>query len=436
MKFFVIGGGGREHKIVNALARSPHVTRLWCAPGNGGIGDERLQNGEHAVCVPDVGTEGVEKCLAFALEHHPDITVVGPERPLACGIVDEFTRRGLPIIGPPQAAAKLEASKTFGYTFCRHHDIPVPQGIATTNLDEAKRCIDEFAGRCVVKPDGLHNGKGVVLCDGRDEAYRAAEAHMNGGRAVVIQKRLPGAELSLHGLCDGRDVLPLPSSQDHKRLLAGNRGPMTGGMGAHSPASVIRPPEHEQNCAAELLERWHSAACQAGLLYRGIIYPGTMHTLDGLRVLEWNVRFGDPEAQVILTRLESDLAEILSRMSGGGLRGVDISFSPHSAVCIVIAAPGYPDHPSVGKLIRGIDAAEEIEGVRVFHGGTTKVGGRYYSSGGRILGVTASAPTLRLARDLALEAVGRISIEDGCHFRDDIAAEALGEEKEPSFASE
>lgn len=429
MKLLVIGSGGREHALVWRLAHSEHVTRIWCAPGNAGIAMERvLRTGAPVECIP-CSTEDIPGLLKLAEELRPDLTVVGPENPLAAGIVDLFQTRGLRIWGPTKAAAQFEVSKAFTQEFCQKHGVPVPHGRVFTDPAAAMAYVRELGGKCVVKADGLALGKGVVVCHTTAEAEEAINDLMlrkvfgAAGEKVVIQELLIGVEVSLHALCDGESVLPFPDSQDHKRALDNDQGPNTGGMGTYSPTPFLSGARLEE-AYKQILQPW-LAGCQAsGIRYCGLLYPGVMLTEAGPRVLEFNVRFGDPETQVYMARLQTDLLELLDACVSGTLARVQSRWKSDAAVCVVMASGGYPGQYQKGKPITGLADAEKIPNVKVFHAGTALKDGQVVTNGGRVLGVTAWAPTLTRARDLAYEAVSRIHF-DGAFYRRDIGGKAL-----------
>jgi len=421
MRVLVIGSGGREHALVWKLRQSPRVTQLYCAPGNGGISRE-------AECVP-VDQKSLESLVAVANQLRPDLTVVGPELPLQIGIVDEFTRRGWPVFGPTKAAAQLETSKSFAKEFMQRHRIPTAHYAICNSISEVKDALSRFGGSVVVKADGLAAGKGVVMCKNKDEAMTAAAEMLSGkmvgeaGARVVLEECLKGDELSFLVLSDGERVAPLVAAQDHKRVGDGDTGPNTGGMGAYSYAGLLDQQMTHwllQHIAIPVIEGMKAE----GMEYKGILYCGLMMTPRGPQVLEFNCRFGDPETQPILMRLESDLLEAIEASVEGRVSDGDFRWSPEPAVCVVIASGGYPGTIEVGKKITGIEEADALSGVKVFHAGTSTRDGSYYTSGGRVLGVTARGADLKSAVARAYEAVGRISF-DGAHYRKDIAARAL-----------
>ena len=421
MKVLVIGSGGREHALVWKLRQSPRVTHINCAPGNGGIcGD--------ADCVP-ADLESVESLLAVANQLRPDLTVVGPEVPLQHGIVDAFNKRGWPVFGPTQAAAQLESSKSFAKQFMQRHRIPTAHYAICNSTAEVRHELSRFSAPLVVKADGLAAGKGVVICKTKEEASSAANEMLSGkmvgeaGARVVLEECLQGDEISFLVLSDGERVAPLVAAQDHKRVGDGDTGPNTGGMGAYSFSGLL-----DQQMTHWLLHHVAGpvvAGMKAeGMEYRGILYCGLMMTARGPMVLEFNCRFGDPETQPILMRMESDLVEAMEASIEGRVSDGDFRWSQDASVCVVMASGGYPGTIEVGKKITGIEAADNVEGVKVFHAGTSARDGSFYTAGGRVLGVTARAASLEAAAARAYEAVEKIKF-DGAHYRTDIAGRAL-----------
>ena len=421
MKVFVIGSGGREHAIVWKLRQSPRVTQIFCAPGNGGICDE-------AECVP-VDVKNIDALVQAASKIQPDLTVVGPEVPLALGVVDEFRRRGFRIFGPTAAAARLESSKIFAKEFMQRHRIPTAHFAICTTAAEIKEALPHFGTPIVVKADGLAAGKGVVIAQSREEASAVANEMLAGkmvgeaGARVVLEQYLEGEELSFLVVSDGERVVPLVAAQDHKRVGDNDTGPNTGGMGAYSTPKIVDPQMREwllNHVARPVV----NAMREEGATFTGILYCGLMMTARGPMVLEFNCRFGDPETQPILMRLESDLLGAFIASAEGRISEGDFKWSDDATVCVVLASRGYPDTPELGKVITGIDEAEKVEGVKVFHAGTRKENGAYITSGGRVLGVTARGADLKTAVLRAYEAVGKISFE-GMHYRKDIASRGL-----------
>jgi phosphoribosylamine---glycine ligase len=421
MKVLVIGSGGREHALVWKLRQSPRISKIYCAPGNGGIVKD-------AECIP-ADLKNLESLAAVADRLKPDLTVVGPELPLQMGVVDEFSARGWPVFGPTKAAAQLESSKAFAKQFLQRHRIPTAHYAICTSNSEVKHELSRFSAPVVVKADGLAAGKGVVICKTKDEAAIAAGEMLSGkmvgeaGSRVVIEECLKGDELSFLVLSDGERVAPLVAAQDHKRVGDGDTGPNTGGMGAYSYPGIVD--DQMTNWLLQHVARPTVAGMKAeGMEYKGILYCGLMMTARGPQVLEFNCRFGDPETQPILMRMESDLVEAIEASIEGRVSDGDFRWSQDASVCVVIASGGYPGTIEVGKKITGIEEAELVEGVKVFHAGTSSRDGSYYTSGGRVLGVTARAAHLKSAVDRAYEAVSNIQF-DGAHYRKDIAARAL-----------
>ncbi len=421
MKVLVIGGGGREHALVWKLRQSPRVTRVYCSPGNGGIAQD-------AEVVP-VDQKSLTSIVELANRLQPDLTVIGPELPLQNGVVDEFTRRGWPVFGPTKAAAQLETSKSFAKEFMQRHHIPTAHYAICNSRSEVKDALSRFSGSLVVKADGLAAGKGVVMCKTKDEAIAAAAEMLSGkmvgeaGSRVVLEECLQGDEISFLVLSDGERVAPLVAAQDHKRVGDGDTGPNTGGMGAYSYSALL-----DQQMTHWLLQHIAIPVVEGmkaeGMEYKGILYCGLMMTARGPQVLEFNCRFGDPETQPILLRLESDLLDALQASVEGRVSNGNFRWSPDPSVCVVMASGGYPGTIEVGKKITGIQDADALEGVKVFHAGTTARDGECYTAGGRVLGVTARAVDLKSAVDLAYAAVEKIRF-DGAHYRTDIAARAL-----------
>jgi len=421
MKVLVLGSGGREHALAWKLRQSPRVTELYCAPGNGGICDE-------SQCL-NADMKSVDSMVELANRLQPDLTVIGPELPLMLGVVDEFTKRGWPVFGPTSAAARLESSKSFAKEFLQRYHIPTARYAICTRFDEVPEALKLFHTPVVVKADGLAAGKGVVIAKTKEEAAQVAGEMLSGsmlgeaGRRIVFEEFLDGEELSFLVMSDGERVVPLVAAQDHKRVGDGDTGPNTGGMGAYSTPNIVDDKMREW-LVTHIAKPVVAGMAAEGAPYKGILYCGLMMTARGPMVLEFNCRFGDPETQPILMRLESDLVDALEAAVQGRASEGDFRWSTDSSVCVVLASEGYPGAYENGKKIEGIPAADEMTGVKVFHAGTSKRDGGYYTAGGRVLGVTARGPDLRSAVDLAYQAAGKIRFE-GMHYRKDIAARGL-----------
>ena len=428
MKLLVIGSGGREHALVWKLAQSPHATQMWCAPGNAGIAQEWLAKNSSPVECVNIGAEDLPKLLAFAQDKKIELTVVGPDNPLALGIVDLFQAKGLKIWGVNQKAAQFESSKVFSQKFMEKYGIPTAAAGTFDDVTAAKKFAVSL-GKCVVKADGLALGKGVLICSNPAEAEKAVDEIMVGkafgkaGARVVIQEFLEGIEVSLHALCDGKTAKIFPTSQDHKRALDGDCGLNTGGMGTYSPTPFLTDAQLADT-AGKVLEPFMRGCVAEGIDYRGILYPGVMLTKAGPKILEFNARFGDPETQVYLTRLENDLVELLDASMSGTLDNVELKWSPQASVCVVMASGGYPGNYAKGKPIFGLAAAAKLPGTKVFHARTARAGDSIVTNGGRVLGVTALGKNLQAAQAAAYAVVGKIHF-DGAQFRRDIAAKAL-----------
>jgi phosphoribosylamine---glycine ligase len=421
MKVLVIGSGGREHALVWKLRQSPRVSQVYCAPGNGGIAEE-------AVCLA-ADVKNIDSLVAVAEQIRPDLTVVGPELPLSLGVVDEFTRRGWRVFGPTKAAAQLESSKSFAKEFLTRHRIPTAHFAICDSIDEVLAALPHFSTPIVVKADGLAAGKGVVICRTKEEAAAAAAEMFGGktlgeaGRRVVLEEFLQGEELSFLVLSDGERVAALVAAQDHKRIGDGDTGPNTGGMGAYSTASIMDE-QMTQWLLQHVARPVVAGMKDEGAEYKGILYCGLMMTARGPMVLEFNCRFGDPETQPILMRLESDLLEALEASIEGRVSDGDFRWSRDASVCVVISSGGYPGTYEVGKKIMGLEDAGKVEGVKVFHAGTTRRDGAFFTAGGRVLGVTSRAADLKTAVDRVYKATAKIGFE-GAHYRRDIAARTL-----------
>jgi phosphoribosylamine--glycine ligase len=421
MKVLVVGGGGREHALVWKLSQSAYVSKLYCAPGNAG-------SWQCAEAVPLADDDIVGLC-SFAQERHIDLTVVGPELPLALGITDIFAEHGLLVCGPSRAAAQLEASKAFAKHFMQEHGIPTAAAEICNDLTTAQAYIRQHRGPLVVKADGLAGGKGVRVCQTSDEALRAVHRLMHervfgaAGDRVVLEEFLPGEEASFHVLVDGERVVPLASSQDHKCVFDNDQGPNTGGMGAYSPAPVITEALHAR-IMAEIIEPTVRGMAARGTPYRGVLYAGLMIVEGDPYVIEFNVRFGDPETQPLLVRLASDLFPLLDGAARGCLDGVQVDYMAEAAVCVVLAAEGYPGSYATGWPITGLEEASRREKTWVFHAGTTLKDGQVATNGGRVLGVTARGTSIAAAIEQAYHAVRDIHWP-GVHYRRDIGHRAL-----------
>jgi len=421
MKVLVLGSGGREHALVWKLRQSPRITQLFCAPGNGGIADE-------AECLP-ADLKSLDSMTALAARLQPDLTVVGPELPLTLGVVDEFMRRGWAVFGPTRAAAQLESSKSFAKEFLQRHHIPTAPFAICDSMEEVRSALGHLHAPVVVKADGLASGKGVVIAKSKEEAASVAAEMLSGrllgeaGARVVLEECLQGDELSFLVFSDGERVAPLVGAQDHKRVGDGDTGPNTGGMGAYSTRDIVDDQMREW-LVHHIAQPVVAGMKAEGTEFKGVLYCGLMMTARGPMVLEFNCRFGDPETQPILVRLESDLLEAIEASIEGRLSDGDFKWSPDASVCVVMASGGYPGTFEVGKRIDGLDEAAAVDGVKVFHAGTSRRDDAYYTSGGRVLGVTARAASLQTAVARAYEACGRISFL-GAHYRKDIAGRAV-----------
>ncbi len=421
MKILVLGSGGREHALVWKLAQSPRAGKIYCAPGNAGIAEE-------AECVA-VDVKSLESMLALANQIQPDLTVVGPELPLMVGVVDEFTKRGWRTFGPTRAAAQLETSKSFAKEFLQRHRIPTAHYAICNSPEDVRDALPHFHTPIVVKADGLAAGKGVVIAKSKDEAATVANEMLSGrmlgeaGARVVLEEFLEGDELSFLVVSDGERVAPLVAAQDHKRVGDGDTGPNTGGMGAYTTKTIIDDKMRDW-LVAHIARPVVAGMKEEGAEYKGVLYCGLMMTARGPMVLEFNCRFGDPETQPILMRLESDLVEAMEASIDGRTSDGDFKWSDDAAVCVVMASGGYPGAYESGKKMTGLDEAAKLEGVKVFHAGTSKRDGDFYTAGGRVLGVTARAEELQAAVNRAYEACAKIGFE-GARYRKDIAARAL-----------
>ncbi len=421
MKILIVGSGGREHAIAWKLRQSPRVSRLYCAPGNAGIGEIAELVG--------LAADDIEGLRRFAERERIDLTVVGPELPLALGIADAFAESGLRVFGPTRAAAALESSKAFAKELMRRARIPTAFFGVFTDADEARKYVAEVGAPVVVKADGLAAGKGVIVCSTVREAEEAIGDILCGrlfgdaGNRIVIEEYLEGEEASFMAITDGEAWLPLPPSQDHKRAYDGDRGPNTGGMGACSPAPVVTPAVQQQVMDEVFAPLLH-ALRERDIRYRGVVYAGLMVQGERARVLEFNARFGDPECQAVLVRLQSDLLDLLDAAVDGGIDRVQPAWDPRAAVCVVLAMEGYPGPYRKGVEIHGLEKLRGWRGGVVFHAGTARRGDGYVTNGGRVLGVTALGEDLADAVAEAYRAVGEVTW-DGMHFRRDIGYRAL-----------
>jgi phosphoribosylamine--glycine ligase len=419
MNVLVIGSGGREHAILWKLSQSPKVKKLYCAPGNGGTA-ELAQN------VP-IAVNDFAALAQFVKDEGIDLTVVGPEDPLLGGIVDFFLQRGLPIFGPSAAAAKIEGSKSFAKNLMSRYNIPTARYESFIDYQSALAYVREQGAPIVVKADGLAAGKGVVVAQTLQEAEEAlfdimqAGSFGQAGSRVVIEEYMRGEELTLLSFVDGETVKPMITSQDHKPVFDGDKGPNTGGMGTYAPVPQMSPQLVEQ-IVETIVKPIAKGMAQDGIPFKGVLYTGLMITAEGPKVVEFNARFGDPETQVILPLLESDLLDIFVATVNGELADVDVRWKEESAVCVVMAAPGYPGDYPKGQPIAGLDRTPE--NVTVFHAGTKRTEVGIVTNGGRVLGVTGTGKTLAAARDAAYAAVESISFE-GAHYRKDIADKAF-----------
>ena len=418
MKVLVIGGGGREHAVCKKLSESKDVTQILCAPGNAGIA-------QVARCIPEVKATDIEGIVALAKNEKVDFVCVTPDDPLALGCVDRLEEEGIPAFGPTAYAAQMEASKIFSKNLMRKYGIPTAKCEIFTEMDKALAYLDTQEAPIVVKADGLALGKGVVVASTIEEAKNAVIEMMEGGKfgrsgaRVLIEECMVGREVTVLCFCDGKTIRPMPASQDHKRVFDGDKGPNTGGMGAFAP-SPLYTEEIAERTEKEILIPTLNAMNSEGFTFKGVLYVGLMLTKDGPKVVEYNARFGDPETQVVLPLLESDLFAIMRAVREGRLAETDIHWKKESAACIVLASGGYPEKYESGKLISGLEDAEAA-GATVYHAGTKKTDAGYVTAGGRVLGVTALGDTLADAVHSAYAAAEKIHFE-GAHMRRDIGS--------------
>lgn len=428
MRVLVIGTGGREHALVWKLKQSPKVKEIFCIPGNGGTAEIARS--------ADIKADDIDSLCNFALKEKIDLTVVGPEIPLVAGIVDLFEEKGLKIFGPTKAAAQLEGSKVFAKEFMQRREIPTADFKSFEDVDEAKTYLQDKIFPVVVKADGLAAGKGVIICKNLEEGEKALDQIMGekvfkeAGNKVIIEDCLVGEEASILAISDGNQFIILDSSQDHKRIFDDDLGPNTGGMGAYSPAPVITK-ELLVTIALNIISPTIEGMKNEGMPFKGVLYAGVMVTKEGPKVLEFNVRFGDPETQAILPRLQGDLADIFLAACDKRLSDVKLSWDKRSCVCVVMSSRGYPGPYEKGKRIEGITSAENEEKAVVFHAGTKKDNDHVVTSGGRVLGVTSLGETIEEAIKKVYNAVELIHF-DGCFFRRDIAAKALRRDQKVS----
>ncbi len=421
MRILIIGSGGREHALTWKLRQSPHADRIFCAPGNAGTGDVA----ENVA----IAASDMQALVRFAKENRVDLAVVGPDDPLAAGIVDLFTDEKLPAFGPDRSAARIESSKIFAKELMRAQKIPTAEARTFSDSSEALRYCERVKFPVVIKADGLALGKGVIIATDAATARSTIDEMMNqarfghAGRRVVIEEFLRGTECSLHALVDGKNYLLLESARDHKRALDGDQGPNTGGMGSFSPANNWNS-KLQSGFETEIMQPLLRGLVTEGVMFRGLLYPGLIITSDGPRVLEFNCRFGDPETQALLPRMKSDLLPLLAATIDGKIDRCAIEWHTRATVTVVLASAGYPGKYETGKSISGLDDAASLEDVQIFHAGTQREGGEVKTAGGRVLAVTALGSTLEAARARAYEAVSLIRFEN-CHYRRDIALNAV-----------
>ena len=423
MKVLVIGSGGREHTLVWKIIQNPKVSQVFCAPSNAGIS-------KLAQCV-NIDADNIDKLADFAQKEKIDLTVVGPELPLSQGIVNQFNKQGLRIFGPGKEAAEIESSKVFSKYLLKKYNIPTANYEIFQNSKKALDYIQQQTFPLVIKADGLAAGKGVFIVKNLLEARDALNALMDekqfgdAGRQVIIEEFLEGEEVSILAFCDGKTVVPMVSSQDHKKVFENDLGPNTGGMGAYSPVPFY-PDEFEKRVLEEILIPTVKGLQIEGKEYKGVLYAGLILTEEGPKVLEFNARFGDPETQVILPRLKTDLIDILNAVIDSTLHKINIQWEDNAAVCVVVASGGYPGKYQKGKVISGLDRLEKMKDIMAFHAGTKFQDDQVVTSGGRVLGITAWDDTISKAKEKAYKAVKEIYFED-MYYRKDIAAKAIKE---------
>ncbi len=421
MKVLVIGSGGREHALIWKISQSPKVSKIYCAPGNAGIS-------QLARCV-NIDAENIDKLTNFVQKEKIDLTVVGPELPLSKGIVNEFNRKGLKIFGPTREATEIESSKVFSKHLMRKYNIPTADYEVFQNIEEAFNYIKQQTFPLAIKADGLAAGKGVFIVKNLHQAGDALNVLMKekkfgeAGRQIVIEEFLEGEEVSVLAFCDGKTVVPMVSSQDHKKIFDNDLGPNTGGMGAYSPVPFY-PNEFKKIVLEEILKPTVKGLRSEGREYKGVLYAGLVLTKEGPKVLEFNARFGDPETQVVLPRLKADLVDILNAVIEGSLHKINIEWNNNSVVCVVVASGGYPGKYQKGKVISGLERLKKMKNIIAFHAGTKFQDGKIVTSGGRVLGITAWDDTIPKAKERAYEGVKEIYFEE-MYYRKDIAAKAI-----------
>jgi len=421
MKVLVIGSGGREHALVWKITQSPKISQIYCAPGNAGIS-------KLAQCV-NINADSIDKLVDFAQEEKIDLTIVGPELPLSNGIVNEFNRKGLRVFGPSKKATEIESSKVFSKYLMKKYNIPTANYEVFQNSEKAFDYIKQQVFPLVIKADGLAAGKGVFIVKDLLQARDALDALMEekkfgeAGRQVIIEEFLEGEEVSILAFCDGKTIVPMVSSQDHKKIFDNDRGLNTGGMGAYSPVPFY-PNEFEKRVLEEILKPTVKGLQSEGREYKGVLYAGLILTKQGPKVLEFNARFGDPETQVILPRLKTDLIDIFNAVIEGTLHKINIEWKDNAAVCVVMASGGYPGKYQKGKVISGLERLEKMKDIIVFHAGTKFQDDKIITSGGRVLGITAWDENISKAKERAYKGVKEIYFED-MYYRKDIASKAI-----------